>query len=192
MLKRQKQSLSQFLGLAVGLFVIWILLSGRFELKFLLIGLVSSIIISYISLPFLMIKNPETDREFFVFGLNYFKLFFYILWLIGEIFKSGIDVAREILKIKMSYTPKVIYFSMPFENPMASVFLANSIILTPGTITIDVMPGGIFEVHALNKTAEKDMLSGRMPRKVAWLFNETCEFTELPELTDDNVNGEGI
>ena len=64
---------------------------------------------------------------------------------------------------------------------MASVILANSIILTPGTITVDVMEGGIFEVHAINKKAADDMLSGAMPKRVAALFGETCEFRPFPE-----------
>ena len=70
---------------------------------------------------------------------------------------------------------------MPIENPRASVILANSIILTPGTITVDVMEGGIFEVHAIDKKAAEDMLSGTMPRKVASLFGEKCEFRAFPE-----------
>ena len=60
MTRRHKHRLSHFLGLAVGLFAIWVLLSGKFEIKFLLIGLLSSLVVSFICLPFLMIKNPKT------------------------------------------------------------------------------------------------------------------------------------
>lgn len=188
---RQKQKFSHLLGLAIGLFALWILLSGKFEIKFLLIGLCSSLAVSYVCLPFLIIENPDSGKKFFVFGINYLKLFSYCLWLLGEIFKSSLDVIREILKIKMDYEPSIVYFSMPYENPMASVTLANSIILTPGTITIDVMEGGIFEIHALSKSAAEDMLSGSMPKKVASLFGETCEFKPLPELTVTDSKKEG-
>lgn len=182
-----KHSLSHFLGLAVGLFAIWVLLSGKFEIKFLLIGLLSSLVVSFICLPFLMIKNPKTGKSFFVFGINYLKLIPYCIWVIKEIFKSTIDVSREILKIHTDYEPRIVYFSMPFENPMANVVLANSIILTPGTITLDVMEGGIFEVHAINEGAAYDMLSGSMAKKVASVFGETCEFRPLPELEIVNI-----
>ena len=175
-----RQVLSRFLGLTIGLFAVWVVLSGKFEMKFLLIGLFSSFAVSYICFPFLLIKNAE-GKEFFVFGVNYLKFFFYFLWLCGEIFKSSIDVAREIFKPHMDYVPRVIYFSMPFENPMASVILANSIILTPGTITIDVTEEGIFEVHALNRHAAEDLMGGEMQRRVARLFGETCQYTPLPE-----------
>ena len=110
------------------------------------------------------------------------QIFVYTGWLLKEIFKSTYDVCKVIMKPGTDYVPRIVYFSMPYENPMASVILANSIILTPGTVTIDVTDDGIFEVHALNKTAADDMLSGTMPRKVAWVFGETCEFVPLPEM----------
>lgn len=178
---RQRQILSQFLGLTVGLFAIWIMLSGQLETKFLLIGFFSSLAISYVCFPLLMIRGKDGEKEFFVFGVNYLKLFLYSLWLMGEIFKASIDVAKEILKPRMDCEPRVAYFSMPFENPMASVILANSIILTPGTITLDVADDGVFEVHALTKDTAEDLLSGTMAEKVAKLFGETCTFTSMPE-----------
>lgn len=179
--KRQRQSLPHFLGLALGLFLIWIVLSGKFEAKFLLIGLFSSLAVSYVSLPLLTIHNAVTGKAYFVFGVNLLKLFVYFLWLCGEIFKSSMDVAREALKPHMDYIPRIIYFSMPFENPMASVILANSIIMTPGTITMDVTDDGVFEVHALNQSAADGVMSGEMQRRVAELYGETCTFTPIPE-----------
>ena len=181
MYKRQGQHLIHLFGLTAGLFLVWILLSGKFETRFFLIGLGSSLVVSVVCLPFLMIKNPRTGKGFFVLRINYLKRIPYGLWVIKEIFKSTLDVSREILKVHIDYEPRIIYFSMPFENPMASVILANSIILTPGTITVDVMEGGIFEVHAIDKKAAEDMLSGTMPRKVASLFGEKCEFRAFPE-----------
>lgn len=182
MYRHRKKDLAHFFVLTVILFAIWILLSGKVELKFLLIGLISSLIISFISLPFMTIKDLESGKEYFVFGVNYLKLIPYCLWVIKEIFKSTIDVSHEILKKHVDYEPRIVYFRMPLQNPMARVVLANSIILTPGTITVDVMSDGIFEVHALNKNAADDMLTGEMPRRVAALFGETCEFTPMPEM----------
>lgn len=178
---RRRQSLSHLLSLTIVLFIIWILLSGQFETRFLLIGFVSSLVISIVCFPFLMIKNPKTGKEFFVLGVNFLKLIPYGLWVLKEIFKSTLDVSREIFKIHLDYEPRIIYFSMLYENPIATVVLANSIILTPGTITVDVMEDGVFEVHAINKKAACDMLSGTMPLKVAELFGETCQFTPMPE-----------
>jgi multicomponent Na+:H+ antiporter subunit E len=183
MRRRQKQNLSRLLGMALGLFLIWLLLSGKFEVKFLLIGLFSSLAISYVCLPFLTIKKPGSDRTFFLFGVNYLKLFLYCIWLLGEIFKASFGVTVEILKYSMNYEPRIVYFAMPFENPAASVLLANSIILTPGTITLDVTEDGVFQVHALSDKLAEDLLGGEMARRVGRLYGETCSFTPLPQRT---------
>ena len=60
------------------------------------------------------------------------------------------------------------------------MFLANSITLTPGTITLDVLEDGVFEVHALTAEAEASLMSGVMAKKTAWLYGENCAFTPLP------------
>lgn len=181
--RRPTRSLSQILIPAILLFSIWILFSGKFEFKFLLIGLFSSIIISIICFPFMIITNNKSGKQFFVFDFNILKFLSYSLWLIIEIIKSSIDVAKEIFKPNIEYEPLIVYFSMPFENPLASVVLANSIILTPGTITIDVDGDGIFEVHALSKKFSTGLLDGRMQQKIAAIFNENCQFTPLEHMT---------
>lgn len=181
--KGQRHPLSHFLVLVVLLFAIWILLSGIMELKFLLIGLGSSIVITLICRPFLYVKNPKTGKEYFVLQINPLKLIIYFLWLLKEIMKSTIEVSKEILQRGPEHEPRIVYFSMPFENPMADVFLSHSIILTPGTITIDISKEGVFEVHALNESLAEGLLSGEMQMKVAKLFNETCEFKPLEQHT---------
>lgn len=183
MQKGQRQSLSHFLVMVVLLFTIWVLLSGIMELKFLLIGLGASIVISLICRPFLYVKNKKTDKEYFILSINPIKFFIYFLWLLKEIIKSTIEVSREILQVDPEHEPRIVYFSMPFENPMANVILSHSIILTPGTITIDISKDGIYEVHALNESLAEGLLGGEMQMKVAHLFNETCEFKPLEQHT---------
>ena len=73
----------------------------------------------------------------------------------------------------------MIRFVFRSDNPMAKVLLANSITLTPGTVTINVTPEGIYEVHALTDGAAEGLLSGAMPRKVAELFGEKFDFMVL-------------
>ena len=88
-------------------------------------------------------------------------------------------VAKEILKFHIAYEPKIIYFSMPFENPVASTTLANSIVLTPGILTLDVERDGSYQVHALNDALANFMLEGEMCRRVAMLFDEPCQFSAI-------------
>ena len=187
MRNKYQQIQAHFFELALGLFAIWVLLSGQFEGKFLLIGLCSSLAIAYICYPLLNITNERTGKEYFVFGVNFLKLFIYFLWLVKEIVKASVDVTKEIFKPHMDYEPRIAYFSMPFENPMASVILAFSIILTPGTITVDVNDDGVFEVHALTKGMAEGLLEGTMQKKVAELFGETCPFIPMPEAEQTHI-----
>ena len=187
MRNKYQQIQAHFFELSLGLFAVWVLLSGQFEGKFLLIGLCSSLAIAYICYPLLNITNEKSGKVYFVFGLNYPKLFLYFFWLVKEIVKASFEVACLVFSPKMNYEPRMAYFSMPFENPMASVILAFSIILTPGTITVDVNDDGIFEVHALTKGMVEGLLEGTMQRKVAELFGETCEFTPMPEAETTHI-----
>ena len=179
---RKTHMLANLTILTLILFATWTLLSGLFEIKFLLIGFISSLIISAVCLPFLIIKNHKTEKEYFLFSFNFIKFIPYSLWLIIEIIKASFEVIKETFKPQLNYKPRVVYFSMPFENPLASVLLAHSIILTPGTITVDVTDYGLYEVHALNENCAEGVYSGVMQEKVAKLFNETCGFVPYREL----------
>ena len=59
---------------------------------------------------------------------------------------------------------------------MASVMLANSITLTPGTVTLNVTDDGLYEIHALTKGAAEGVLDGSMQKKVADLYGEKFDF----------------
>ena len=59
--------------------------------------------------------------------------------------------------------------------------LANSITLTPGTITIDITEDGVYSVHALTEELREGLLDGSMQAKVAWLYGETRDFAQLSE-----------
>ena len=87
---------TQILGFACLLFALWVLLSGRLEVRFLVIGFFSALVIAILCFPLLIVKNPRTEQEYFALGLHFFKMIPYGLWLIKEIFKSTLDVTREI------------------------------------------------------------------------------------------------
>ena len=185
---RTNHMISNILMLSIILFAVWTLLSGKFEVKFMLIGLLSSVITSAVCLPFLIIKNQDTGKEYFLFNINYLKFIPYCFWLLIEIFKASFDVCKETLKPQLNYEPRVVSFAMPYENPLASVLLAHSIILTPGTITIGVDENGVYEVHALNKGAAEGIYSGVMQKKIANLFKEDCEFVPLRHLEVTDID----
>ena len=161
-----------YLHLFFILFVFWFLLCGQFGRKDFLLGICISAVISYLCFPLLMLQSRKSGKKYFVFQVSVVRLLFYGVWMLREIIHSNLMVAAAILQEKNKIDPKLAEFRMPMDHPMAHVLLANSITLTPGTVTLDVTEDGIYTVHALNEAMAGDLLSGRIQRKVAVLFGE--------------------
>ncbi|MGN0736327.1 MAG: Na+/H+ antiporter subunit E [Anaerovoracaceae bacterium] len=178
--------LTYFVELSIFLFVLWFMLSGRTEVRFLIMGAGFSLLTSYVCAPFLTVRNEKNGREFFLLRVNIFKMLGYFVWLLKEIFFSGIEVTKIILK-KSALEPRIVYFRMDYENPTAAALLATSITLTPGTITLDINDMGVYEIYALNVSCAESLLCGKMQKKIGKLYGETCEYRALPELETDHI-----
>jgi multicomponent Na+:H+ antiporter subunit E len=71
----------------------------------------------------------------------------------------------------MPIDPKIIRYKTKLKNDIALVTFANSITLTPGTITADIS-NGEYIVHALSRKVADDLMTGEMEDKVAHIFEE--------------------
>ncbi len=176
-------ALVYFFKLFCILFCIWILLSGKFEVKFLAAGLLTAFGTAYLFLPLFTVHNKKTGEPIYLFQVSLLRMIGYGGWLIWEVMKSSLSATALVLRGKIDYVPRVVYFVMDFENPIATALLANSITLTPGTITLSVSEDGLFAVHAITEACADDLLSGSMQRRVAALYRETCPFIPMPERT---------
>ena len=178
--------LAYFVELSIFLFVLWLMLSGRTEVRFILMGVGFSLLTSFICAPFLTVKNQRNGQEYFLLRVNIFKIMGYFLWLMKEIFLSGIEVTKIVLKVS-DFEPRMVFFRMDYENPPAAALLAASITLTPGTITLDKNEMRVYEVYALNGSCAESLLCGKMQTKIARLYGETCEYRALPELETNHI-----
>jgi len=160
------------------LFLFWCLLCGNFTAKFVIVGLASSLISAYVCMPLLLLENRDGTKKYFAFDVNLFKYLGYWLWLLNEVRKANMDVATSTIKSEMNINPKVFKFRMVYDNPMAEATLANSITLTPGTITVDISDDGVYTIHSLTNGAREGLMEGGMQRKIAELFGETYEYKE--------------
>lgn len=165
--------------LCLVLFAFWLLLSGKFEPKFLFYGVATSVVSAYVCMPLLLIPSKDGKKKFYAFGVSLGKFALYWIWLMREVVNANLDVERAVVRPEMEINPMMVSFKMPYENPMAHATLANSITLTPGTITVDVSEDGVYLIHALTDGAREGLLSGGMQQKIAELFGETCEFAVL-------------
>ncbi len=87
-------------------------------------------------------------------------------WLVLEIFKANVDVARRILSPSMPIRPSLIRVRASQKTDVMRVLYANSITLTPGTVTLEVEED-VLTIHALTDEAAAGVFEGTMDRKVA-------------------------
>jgi multicomponent Na+:H+ antiporter subunit E len=160
--------------------VFWILLSGIFDVFHLISGLVCCAIVSVISHD-LLVKGKSEKKL-----LKSFRLLLYIPWELWQVVLANIDVAYRVLHPKMPIDPLIIEFETTLRKEFSLVTLANSITLTPGTITILVEPErGKFRVHAIaKKSANALLVNQTMQGKVAHVFMETAIETEAQETVE--------
>ena len=163
------------------LFVFWLLLSGRFELKFLVYGVLTALVAGWVCVPLMMLPNAKGTKQYFIFDIPWAKYAVYWLWLLNEVVKANIDVAKAVVKPEMEINPRVIRFRIKMDNPMAHTTLANSITLTPGTVTLNVTDDGLYEIHALTDGAAEGLLDGGMQKRVAELFGEPFIYEVVEE-----------
>ncbi|MBK7471235.1 MAG: Na+/H+ antiporter subunit E [Betaproteobacteria bacterium] len=95
-------------------------------------------------------------------------LFSYWPWLVKEIIKSGWDVTRRILHLQLPISPTLVRFRPTQKTDLGLVIHAQSITLTPGTISVEVGHGE-FLVHAVSAEAGGSLSGSEMDRRVTEL-----------------------
>lgn len=150
------------------LFGLWIVLSGRFDAFHLVLGLFSSALVSAISGD-LMFTSRNPSR---IIGL-WLRLGGYIPWLFYQILLANLHVMYLVFHPRMHdlINPKIIRFDSRLKGDYARMLFANSITLTPGTITVDVTALGRFAVHCIDDPSGQ-ALPGKMEAKIAQVFEE--------------------
>lgn len=153
----------------VVLFALWMLLAGRTLPRDFVIGALVVLYIVFINRH--LIKPPATNRLGQPTRLNWGALLFsYLPWLIWQIILANIEVAK-IIVFRKPINPKVLTFKTGLRNETAITLFANSITLTPGTLSVDVV-GDTLYVHALDPDLAGGIFDGDIEARVARVFNE--------------------
>ncbi|MBT8039468.1 MAG: Na+/H+ antiporter subunit E [Xanthomonadales bacterium] len=98
-------------------------------------------------------------RQNFVRLLNLRCWFWIVVYLFvfgWHVLKGGFDVVYRVLHPAMPIRPGIVRARSTLETDTARIVLANSITLTPGTLSVDVTPDGVFYVHWLNVISDRD------------------------------------
>ena len=163
------------------LFAFWMALAGSLKTKFVIYGIITAATTVWLCYPLLLVPNRDGSKKYFVFGVPIFKFISYTGWLMWQLVLANIDVLKATTSQELDIDPKVVRFYFRVDNPMAYVVLANSITLTPGTVTLNVDDEGLFEIHALTVGAAEGVLDGSFQKKVADLFDEELDFAVVEE-----------
>ena len=139
--------------------VLWVLWSGIFDPLILSFGLASCLLVAWINSRKQVVDSSERPLLIFL------RMIPYIPWLTWQVVKSNIDVAKRIWQKDMPISPTIITVPASQKTALGLVLHANSITMTPGTLSIDVEPGEI-EVHALAEETLADLQDGEMDRRV--------------------------
>jgi len=147
---------------------IWVLLSGKFDPFHMSLGLISCGIVSFLSSD-LLFASPKIRGLLRQWG----RFIRYLPWLMLEIIKANLHVTYLVFHPRMMelIDPRIVKFRSKLKSDLALVTFANSITLTPGTITVYVSIDGDFKVHAIDK-ASGDPLPGAMEANIAKAFGE--------------------
>lgn len=142
------------------LFGFWLVMSGYFTPFLLSMGLASAIAVVWLAH-----RMDVVDHEGHPVHLTPRALLSYWPWLIREILKSGWAVTRIILDPRLPISPTLVRFRPTQKTDVGLTTHANSITLTPGTISVEVGRDALL-VHALAEAGAEGIRSGDMDRRV--------------------------
>jgi len=143
-------------------FVMWLLLSGKYNVFHMGVGLVSSI-----GLAWLHTGHRDSPPRLFPFA----RLFLYTLWVLVRVFRSGLHLSFLILHPALPIAPKFISYKTALRDRAAIVMLGNSITLSPGTVTVEVNSQDLV-VHTIDDESAHDLTSLRLENKISGIFEE--------------------
>jgi multicomponent Na+:H+ antiporter subunit E len=148
-------------ALAILLFGFWLLLSGHYTVWLMSAGAVTALLVAYVGGRFGYGDEEGLPIDRLLGGLLYWP------WLVKEIALSSLAVARIILNPRLPISPRLIRAPFGPRTAVGIATYANSITLTPGTITVEVdRRRGELVVHALTDAGASDLMAGEMNNRV--------------------------
>jgi multicomponent Na+:H+ antiporter subunit E len=142
------------------------LLTGDIAAGVLVAAFVALVMHEIIRVGFIRLINPRSWFWLFIYG---FVFFYYVI-------KGGLDVSYRVLHPRMPIRPGIVKIKSVLKTETGRSALANSITLTPGTLTIDVTDDGYFYVHWLNVLSlDEEEAAQHVLRRFEWFIQRIFE-----------------
>lgn len=145
------------------LFILWLVFNERITPDVIIAGAIVVLLLTVFLGKF---TGWSVGRDM-KFAGKIFPFIGFVLCLIVEVFKANIHMIALVLSDKPNdiIAPKIVKHKTPLKTSVGRVALANSITLTPGTITVDVADGGVY-VHAIDNLAANGLQDGVLEQKL--------------------------
>lgn len=150
-----------FWGTVSTLFLFWLLITWRLHWQHLIVGAICSYAVAAFNRD--MLFKPE-ERPLYL-SSTIGKWFTYFYLLVVAIFKANWDVAKIVLRPKLDISPGFVKYKTKVAKPLNRVILANSITLTPGTLTVEVEED-LYVVHAITRGCAEDVATWDMMDRI--------------------------
>lgn len=145
------------------LMAVWLLNSGHYTPLMIGFGIGSCLLVLWLALRMRIVDDEALPVRLLP------RVPLYLPWFVLEVFKSNLDVARRILSPgRLKISPRLFDASASQRSDLGRVLYANSITLTPGTVSIWVFPRKIL-VHAIADEVADGLLEGEMDLRVTRL-----------------------
>lgn len=126
---------------------VWLLLNAALSRTAVITGLAVSVLIGvFFSLRNPVFKEVKINPKSIIFFIIYFFVF------TAELLKANLDVARRVLSPSLPIHPGIVEVKTRLKSDIGRLFLANSITLTPGTLTVDIKGDSLF-IHWIDATS---------------------------------------
>ena len=145
----------------------WIIFNGNITLEILLFGVVVSAVMIMFMCKFM---DYSLKKEWNVYRKS-ICFFTYVIVLIREIIKANIAIVPKILTVEEDMEPVIVKFSTYLKSDFAKMLLANSITLTPGTITV-ALEGDEYTIHCLDTSLAEGLADSSIERILKKLEGE--------------------
>jgi len=157
-------------------FVIWILLTwpfvdGKIDGQVVVAGLIASVIVAVMFHEIL----PK-EHHVFISPVRIFWFLVYVPVFFYYVFKANLDVVYRALHPKMPIKPGIVKIKTTLKTESGITALANSITLTPGTLTVDLTDDGFLYIHWINvKSDDIEQATRHIAKRFEWFLKKIFE-----------------
>jgi multicomponent Na+:H+ antiporter subunit E len=138
----------RYITLFILSFIFWLLLTFKLTVPNIIVGSVASIVCSLFFGRFFVTNVYKLLQP-----QRYFWFVIYLFIFVWECIKANIDVAYRVLHPAMPIRPGIVKVRTTLKSDMAKMLLANSITMTPGTISVDIIDDFLY-IHWIYISSE--------------------------------------